>query len=254
MNSLIFIQLLLAHILTDFIVQPDKWVKKKKAKGLRSGYFWLHIGLAGLLTYVILMQWNNWVIPLFIIITHGLIDLWKIRKEQLSTISNKVEDSTDSNVPGPKYFFVDQLLHILMIILAWLYLTDNFRHLFGKIADLLSDTRILTTLTAFLIVIWPAGKAIGKITEHLRKEFSTSESLSNAGTYIGILERILVLIFVLIGQYSAIGFLIAAKSLLRVSREGDENGRKKTEYVLIGTLLSFSVAIIIGLLAKIIIY
>ena len=130
MNSLIFIQLLLAHILTDFIVQPDKWVKKKKAKGLRSGYFWLHIGLAGLLTYVILMQWNNWVIPLFIIITHGLIDLWKIRKEQLSTISNKVKDSTDSNVPGAMYFFVDQLLHILMIILAWLYLTDNFRHLF----------------------------------------------------------------------------------------------------------------------------
>ena len=101
-------------------------------------------------------------------------------------------------------------------------------------------------------MIWPAGKAIGKITESLRKEISTAESLSNAGTYIGILERILVLIFVLIGQYGAIGFLIAAKSLLRVSREGDENARKKTEYVLIGTLLSFTVAVVTGLIAKII--
>jgi hypothetical protein len=252
-NSLIFIQLLLAHILTDFIIQPDKWVEKKIAKGLRSGYFWLHIGLAGLLTYLILMQWINWIIPLFIVITHGLIDLWKIKKEQLSDISDKPEDSPDSKVPAPKYFFVDQLLHLLMIILAWLYLTDNFRHLFSNIADLLSDTGTLTIITAFLIVIWPAGKAIGKITEPLRKEFLTSESLSNAGNYIGILERILVLIFVLINQYSAIGFLIAAKSLLRVSREGDENGRKKTEYVLIGTLLSFSVAIVTGLIVKIII-
>ena len=252
MNTLIFIQLLLAHILADFIIQPDSWVRKKKAKGLRSLYFWLHIVLAGLLTYLVLMQWTNWVIPLFIVITHGLIDLWKIKKERLSAGQAEAEDSVESKTPGPKYFFVDQLLHLLMIILAWLYLTGSYSHIFGDIAGMLSDTRVLTIITAFLIVIWPAGKAIGKITESLRKEISTAESLSNAGTYIGILERILVLIFVLIGQYGAIGFLIAAKSLLRVSREGDENARKKTEYVLIGTLLSFTVAVVTGLIANII--
>ena len=51
----------------------------------------------------------------------------------------------------------------------------------------------------------------------------------------------------------AIGFLIAGKSILRVGRDNDQDVRKKTEYVLIGTLISFTVAIIIGLLTKYII-
>jgi hypothetical protein len=49
----------------------------------------------------------------------------------------------------------------------------------------------------------------------------------------------MVLVFVLIGQFSAVGFLIAAKSILRF-KDGD---LIKTEYVLIGTMLSFSIAI-----------
>jgi hypothetical protein len=58
---------------------------------------------------------------------------------------------------------------------------------------------------------------------------------------------------VLLGQYAAIGFLIAAKSVLRISKDGEKDARKKTEYVLIGTLISFTTAILIGLLANYII-
>jgi hypothetical protein len=44
-------------------------------------------------------------------------------------------------------------------------------------------------------------------------------------------------------QYEAVGFLIAAKSILRY--EGKKTS--KTEYVLIGSLLSFGIGIIIGI-------
>jgi hypothetical protein len=73
-----------------------------------------------------------------------------------------------------------------------------------------------------------------------------SQELEKAGRLIGILERILVIIFVLIGQFGAIGFLIAAKSILRYK----DTDLLKTEYVLIGTMLSFGMAILVGLLIK----
>src|SRR5690606_22226270 len=55
--------------------------------------------------------------------------------------------------------------------------------------------------------------------------------LASAGKWIGICERILILTFVLMGQYAAIGFLMTAKSILRFS-EKEANTQLKTEYVL----------------------
>lgn len=70
------------------------------------------------------------------------------------------------------------------------------------------------------------------------------EGLPNAGKVIGITERILTLIFMLLGQYEAIGFLLAAKSLLRLK----DDAMGKSEYVLVGTQLSFGMAIVVGTL------
>jgi phosphate/sulfate permease len=56
------------------------------------------------------------------------------------------------------------------------------------------------------------------------------------------MERFVTLALILMGQYEAVGLLIAAKSILRY------NNNQKTEYVLVGTLLSFGFAILIGAL------
>lgn len=83
----------------------------------------------------------------------------------------------------------------------------------------------------------------------MNHEDSTGD-LPNAGKLIGNVERTLTLIFILLGQYVAIGFLMAAKSLLRFA-EGD---KAKSEYVLVGTLLSFFMAVVIGVMIKIYFY
>ena len=251
MNTVVFIQLLLAHVLVDFVIQTNKWVEKKTEKGLTTGYFWLHIILSGIFTYILLMQWTNWIVPLFILITHGLIDFWKIvsEKKMIDPLDGKTKKKLNKEVSS-KYFFIDQLLHLLTIIIAWVYLSKGFDQFLTAILNFLTDIKSITILTAFILIVWPAGTTIGKITEPFRKELSSKDSLKNAGTYIGILERILVLTLVLLSQYAAIGFLIAGKSILRVSRDDDKEARKKTEYVLIGTLLSFTVAIVIGLLTN----
>jgi hypothetical protein len=81
-NIVILIQLLLAHILADFVLQTNAWVKKKNEGGLKSFAFWSHVVLTGLLTYLILQQWTNWWVPLIIILSHAGTDYWKIEQEK----------------------------------------------------------------------------------------------------------------------------------------------------------------------------
>ena len=53
-----------------------------------------------------------------------------------------------------------------------------------------------------------------------------------------------------IDQIMVIGFLLAAKSVFRFGNLNNPSEQKKTEYIIIGTLISFSTAIFIGLLIK----
>jgi hypothetical protein len=191
--------------------------------------------LAGILTYIILQQWSSFIVPIGIIISHFFIDLWKLHQK---------EDNL-------KYFLIDQFLHIIILVIAWLYLIQGFRDMFTEVKTFFSSTEKLAVLIGYLIVIFPVGFIIGKATERWQKEIAKEDeqsSLKKAGRYIGIFERILVLTFILSSNFSAIGFLIGAKSILRFS--DSKGARKQTEYVLIGTLMSFAICIVVGLMIR----
>lgn len=240
-NSItILLQLLLAHILTDFLLQPKSWIiHKRKYKG-RSYVLILHSLLAGILTLIFLQDLSLWYIALFISITHYLIDLWKLVKAR----------------DDLKYFLLDQLFHIIIIVLAWLYIIEGFNGVIPHVENILNSPALLAILGAYLLVIFPAGYLIGKATQRWQEEIEhidENSSLPEAGRYIGIFERILVLTFILTQNFSAIGFLIAAKSILRFSDKTGSGARKQTEYVLIGTLMSFAFTILLGLLVNLII-
>lgn len=232
---LIALQLLLAHVLTDFVMQPAKAIKHKRKHKAKAPFLYVHAFLAGFLTYLFLQQWTSFLVPVFIMLTHFGIDLWKLNQEK----------------DNLKLFLLDQFFHILILLIAWLYLTENFISIFPYFEALLSSQNSLIIILGYLIVIFPFGFIIGKATQRWQKEIEKDEkinSLEKAGRYIGIFERILVLTFVLTQNIAAIGFLIAAKSILRFSDKGQSGGRKQTEYVLIGTLMSFALTIIVGFL------
>ena len=75
------------------------------------------------------------------------------------------------------------------------------------------------------------------------EEDLSGNGLRGGGAQIGRLERALIFLFLLMGQPNGIGFLIAAKSILRF-----EEAKKQhlAEYILIGTLWSFGLAIGLG--------
>ncbi len=76
------------------------------------------------------------------------------------------------------------------------------------------------------------------------------QGLPNAGKWIGYLERILILIFIFTNNIEGVGFLLAAKSIFRFGELNKSRDIKVTEYVLIGTFLSFTIAIITGYVAE----
>lgn len=240
-NSLILIQLLLAHILTDFVLQPTSWINHKRKHKGSSFLLIIHSLLAGALTLLFLQKWDLWYVALFISVTHYLIDWWKLVQ------------------PGDnlKFFVLDQLFHILVIVIAWLYIIDGFDQLLPTITTLLNSEAFLAITGAYIIVIFPAGYLIGKATQRWHNEIEVSyreNSLEAAGRYIGIFERILVLTFILTNNFAAIGLLIAAKSILRFSDKSETGARKQTEYVLIGTLMSFALTILLGLLVQMLVF
>jgi hypothetical protein len=71
-------------------------------------------------------------------------------------------------------------------------------------------------------------------------------SPARIGATIGVLERLLIVTFVLTGSTAAIGFVVAAKTLARFKQLDD---RDFAEYYLLGTLASVGVALGSALLA-----
>lgn len=230
---LLFLKFLLAHILGDFVFQSEKWVKDKEENKVKSVKLYFHIGIHALLLLLVL-QFNlkeYWLGFLLIIISHYIIDVLKLSFQKKKT--KRV------------LFFVDQILHIIILVLA----TSIYADLSFSIDAIITEKNLL--LFIFILLIVFVSSVIIKIiitqwNPESKKE--NDDSLAKAGRYIGVLERLFVFIFVISNHWEAIGFLLAAKSVFRFGDLTSSKDRKLTEYILIGTLLSFGFAIFLGIL------
>ncbi len=235
---MLFLRLLIAHLIADFMLQPNSWVKDKNENGIKSIKLLFHIILVTVLSTILTIDLFNWKIPVFIFIFHYLTDLGKIYLKP-------------SKVNGLLWFAADQIVHLLILVIVTGVVDNKFAtDTFAAIRDLLNDYKFFVFTVAYIFVIWPSMLIINLATRKWQKQINSEmeQNLKNAGKWIGILERILVLTFVLVGQFQAIGFLIAAKSILRISVKSEVNARIMSEYVLIGTLISFTIAISAGLI------
>jgi len=231
---MIFTQLILAHLLGDFILQPNSWVAEKESKKLKSKYLYLHVLIHMVLSFIFLWDVQLWWVAVLVGISHFIIDAAKL---SFQTVKNK-----------KNWFFIDQVLHISVIAGVSFYFNEfNF--------EILKDQNILKILMAALFLTTPASIFIKILLSswtpvpEMQSNIQT-ESLSSAGKYIGILERLLVFTFILVDHWEGVGFMVAAKSVFRFSDLAQAKQRKLTEYVLIGTLLSFGMAVLTGILIK----
>lgn len=231
---ILLIKLFLAHLIGDFLLQPKSWIADKELKKLASKKLYLHLLIHGLLVSVFLWTWGGLVFGLVLMGMHGVIDIFKLYAQQEKT---KVT-----------WFLVDQGLHLLSIVVLWI----GWFQPALSISELFIHSSIWIYGTALIFLTFVCGIVIQVLMTNWSKSLNETneDSLSDAGKYIGILERLFVFTFVVTGNWEAIGFLLAAKSVFRFGDLKESKDRKLTEYMLIGTLLSFGIAIFTGLVVN----
>ncbi len=239
----IFLKLIVAHLLGDFVLQTNKWVAQKEQKSWRSPLLYVHAVLHGLLAWAVVWQFSFWPYAIAIGVSHFTIDLLKIGLGRKWPQHSKL------------WFMADQLLHLLVLGAATV--------LYGKVAvwQQLQDVNLpWQYIAAYLFVTKPASVVIRVLISHWKpsplvhfasqsaNEIATKTTLADAGQWIGMIERLLVLTFILTKHWEAIGFLLAAKSVFRFGDLRGKHDMQLTEYILIGTLMSFGLAILTGIL------
>ena len=220
----LFLSLVLAHLVADFMLQTGKSCKDKKERHWKSPHHYVHALIVFGLSWLVSCDWTFWWCALVIGVTHFAIDMWKSYREE--------------NV---KWFAVDQILHIaIMAGVAWMWCSMN-----GWSMALDIPVKFVA-MTIAIIVCWkPSNIFIKLMLKHYSVNMPEEKTGGfNAGALIGDIERWLILVFVLLQRYDAIGLLIAAKSIIRF---GDKE-TTKTEYVLAGTLMSIFIAVLAGVI------
>lgn len=227
---ILFLKLLLVHFLGDFVFQPDQWVKEKTLKKHKSPKLYLHALLHGVFSLLLVAEISFWPYALTITSTHLIIDWCKLKFEKNNTFK--------------AWFFIDQALHLVILgVTSYIWTGQEINLSF------LEQERVVLLITAIVFLSLPTSVLIRILISGWtpKTEDNRKESLQNAGKYIGILERLFVFIFILNNHWEAIGFLLAAKSVFRFGDLKESKGRILTEYVLIGTLLSFGIAVLVGI-------
>ncbi len=227
----LFLLQFLAHLLSDFYFQWNKMVDDKIIKNIKSKYLYLHIFITFFFSWLLSFQFNFYWISILIAVTHLITDILKSYLERKKLIIKYL-------------FFIDQFIHLFIIVIS-IFIFNKYDNI--NLPGFINNTKIIAIITGIIFILAPVNYFIKAIFTFFEISIPDKNDLKNAGKLIGNIERILVLIFIFIGEYEAIGFLLTAKSILRYN-ENDNNFPNKTEYVLAGTLLSFTFAILTGLM------
>jgi hypothetical protein len=228
-----FLALLTAHLVADFPLQPGWMIRRKRHPAVLG----LHGAVVGSVAILALGAWPTSLL-LILLTTHLAMDAIKVYL---------LGDSLGS-------FTVDQVVHLAVIGGLALAFPDALAagwwsrmqpgELTAYLVGLCLLSGALASLQVGAIIIRKATTAFTRqIGDHI-------PGLDNGGTYIGCLERALVMILVLMGQAAGVGFLITAKSILRFGDVKESSQRKLTEYIIIGTFMSFGWGLLIAELTQ----
>jgi hypothetical protein len=247
----LIIALFTAHLIGDFLLQTESDVRSK----LKPVVLFKHIFIITALSYLLCGLWDNWFIPAGIFLSHLLIDYSKekyfIKKEF-------------SHIKRFAVFLTDQVLHIIVIVLITHYTLDYFFAPGQQLSWVdkfgMNYITFLILLGGTILITRTGGISIDILIQPYLLQLQgggskpeTYRGFINGGKIIGYLERLIIFAFILTDNLAGIGFLIAAKSIFRFGEISRPENRMETEYIIIGTLYSFTWAIMAGHLTRFVI-
>ena len=226
-----YVLILIGHFAGDYLLQPRRLAELKRDK---VGYLLLHTVLYMLPVAAAMAFFKSWKVVLafpVIAASHFLIDL--IRQLALGKRST----------PGRElaFFLIDQLLHMaVLLFIAYLFRFDEpvtWQYLLLCV--------VICTKPASVLVRYVLNALDCRIKQGRGEECEGDGG--SAGAAIGILERLIMLIFGFMNLYSAIGLVFTAKSLARFKKFEE---RDFAEKYLVGTLLSMLIVILLLFIPK----
>ncbi|WP_368183803.1 DUF3307 domain-containing protein [Aestuariibius sp. HNIBRBA575] len=220
------IALFAAHVVADYVVQTG-WMVQNKAK---PWVLALHGGIV--LATAIAITGNATAWQIYALgAAHLAIDVFK---------TYVLRDDINA-------YLLDQCAHLITLFAVALAVPDLWSDGIWMTLTHGVPNWVLHAMILIAGVIYTTragGFAIGKLMTPF-SDNALKEGLENGGALIGLLERGLIYLMLMAGQPAGIGFLIAAKSVMRFETASKE--QKAAEYVIIGTLASFGWAILISL-------
>ncbi|NLA97279.1 MAG: DUF3307 domain-containing protein [Spirochaetales bacterium] len=208
--SISLLVLLAMHVLGDFYFQSDKLALRKRQE---ITAVFIH-SLIYTIAFLPMVFISSWYVFLILVLSHAVIDFLKYVLMHV-TARNSV------------LFILDQLGHIAVLagVSVWAF------------PDFPMEIRYVSALRIIVLVLWVA-KPVSVLFSELFGRFRPlpGEGTEGAGKVIGYLERLMLVLLLIIGQYGVIGWVIAAKTLARSKQLSDSQAF--CEYFLVGTLFS----------------
>ena len=244
-----FILLLLIHIIGDFYFQTNRIAKKKVTS---IGWVIVHCLCYLAATIAILVSLYSLKMLWSAIAVAGIHAVIDIVKFYYLKRNNKARNLKKERT----VFFLDQIVHIAALIgAAYIFTVDigemkmnvSVEHFFDIIG--IPVWTVICWYSALLLIHKPANLVVTKLLSIYKPDDKDKEKNDkNAGRLIGTLERIIMLIFISINQYAAIGLVLTAKSIARYDKISRE--RDFAEYYLLGTLTSTLIVLVISLIVR----
>ncbi|NBD29607.1 MAG: DUF3307 domain-containing protein [Alphaproteobacteria bacterium] len=219
-----FTALLLAHVVADFLLQTGWMVRRKAHPGVLLLHTALVLGTAQL-------SLGTATAPEVVVLAaaHLVIDAAK----------------TYGGFRSLTAFLVDQGAHMATLLAVAAYAPGLWAT--GAWAGLPWLLPLMALAAGVTLALWGGQYAVGLLMQpHSPRIRNTG--LRDGGRQIGMLERGLIFAFILTSHPIGVGFLIAAKSILRFDTASRD--QRSAEYVIIGTLASFGWAILAALATR----
>lgn len=248
---MIFKYLLIAHIMADFYLQNDETTKKKEEefitkKNWYTSQLFKHLLVYGSLSALIfVLVQSNSVIDYAIVgaafMSHGAIDFLKIHLAMVWHSRKKL------------LFIIDQTLHVTILYFTSQFIEANFFS-----TSLFEVNQHILKWILVILLLSNTANVIFKImfSQFFPNNKEIDHTYLQAGQWIGILERLLIIILLSLNEFTSVGVLVSVKLYARFQQKHNFNPshtedisiHKLENYYILGTLYSMLYTLIIYLI------
>ncbi|OGF14305.1 MAG: hypothetical protein A2W00_06015 [Candidatus Eisenbacteria bacterium RBG_16_71_46] len=235
-----FLKLLTAHLLGDYLVQSTRVASGK----LRPAVLAAHVALHGLLLALVALTEPRdarvWLALLVVLAAHAAIDAW----------TSRIQPRTFGLLA------LDQSAHLASIVAGVaIARPGEIAGGLAAIAGGLDDARTWVLAAGAVAAVWGGAVLVGRWVEPFAAAIDAQvgpdrPGLQRAGRTIGLFERALIFLAILLRMEALIGFVIAAKAILRLPEARERGSRALAEYYLVGSLASVFWGVLVGVLVR----